>query len=131
MDFSERAEWEKNKPADKWRSDCPFCKENDLCIWEWKYLRIIHNKFPILWRDDHLMLIPKRHVVLTTDLNDNELLEMRDAEKYIENFFNGEKYFSFVRQSLENRSLEHLHYHYCPGNIWYHTVEEMLRKQWY
>ena len=42
---------------------------------------------------------------------------------------NGKKYFSFIRQAVENRSLEHLHYHYLPGNLPYSSTEDILRKQ--
>jgi len=130
MELLDRKDWK--KPKDKWKSNCPFCEDKtDLLVWEWKYLRIIHNKFPMLWRKDHLMIIPKRHVILTSDLSDEELLEMREAEKQMEKIYDWEKYFSFIRQAPENRSLEHLHYHYLPGNLWYRTVEDILREQWY
>lgn len=41
----------------------------------------------MLGRKDHLMVIPKRHVVLTSDLSDEELLEMREAEKQMESIY--------------------------------------------
>jgi len=36
---------------------------------------------------NHLMLIPKRHVVLTSDLNADELQEMSQAEAYMEKVY--------------------------------------------
>ena len=129
-----RDDWKKDKPKDKWKSDCPFCdieKHKDILIWEWKYLKIIHNRFPMLGRKDHFMIIPKRHVILTSELSDNELIEMREAEKQMEIMYDGKRYFSFIRQAVANRSLEHLHYHYLPGNLPYRSTEDILRKQWY
>ncbi len=132
MKLLTREKWQADKPKDKWKSNCPLCNDtDDLLVWEWKHLKIIHNKFPMLWRKDHLMVIPKRHVVLTSDLSDAELIEMREAEKQMEKIYDGKKYFSFIRQAVENRSLEHLHYHYLPGNLPYSSTEDILRKQWY
>lgn len=133
MELLNRKHWDENKPQDKWKIDCPFCNQEskDLLVWEWKYLKIIHNKFPMLGRKDHLMIIPKRHVILTSELSEDEMIEMIQAEKIMEGIYNWGRYFSFIRQAPQNRTLEHLHYHYLPWNPWYTSLEDILRKQWY
>jgi hypothetical protein len=44
-------------------------------------------------------LIPNRHIEHTKDLNNNELLELKDAESFINDYYKGENYFSFIRQT--------------------------------
>lgn len=126
-----RDDWEKNKPLDKWEKNCPLCKEKDLIIWEWEYLRVIHNKHPILWLQNHLMVIPKRHVIHTKDINSKEASEMIEVEKFMSDFYENENYFSFIRQTLDWKSLAHIHYHYLPWILYYENLEQMLKKQWF
>lgn len=123
--------WHHKKPKDKWKSDCPLCSEENLVLWEGKYWKIVHNKYPLLGLDKHLMLVPKEHVILTKDLSLEQWGEMKDAEAFFEEFYEGTNYFSFIRQSVASRSLEHLHYHYLPGQMKYNNLEEMLQQQWF
>ena len=127
MEILDRKQWK--IPEDKWKSDCPLCKEENLCIWEWKHLKVIHNKYAVNGLKNHYMLIPKRHIVFIKELNDEEILEIREAEIFLEGQYGDQRYFSFTRNALENRSLEHLHYHYMPGNIYYSTLENMMKDQ--
>lgn len=75
------------------------------------------------------MAVPLRHILLTGNLSKQEYGEMKEVEKFMEKFYLGKDYFSFVRQSLLSRSLEHLHYHYLPGRMRYKELESMLKKQ--
>lgn len=131
MKLFPREEWEKNKPLDKWEEYCLLCNEKDLIIWEWKYLRILHNKYPVLGLTNHLMVIPKRHIIHTKELNKEEMIEMIEVETFMDNYYKWENYFSFIRESLWGKSLAHVHYHYLPWMLYYDTLESMLQQQWY
>jgi len=132
MKLHDRADWHGQSPEDQGRENCPLCNESEeYTIKKFKYWRVCHNKYPILEMEEHLMAIPLRHVILTSNLNDKELKEFSQVEKFMEEFYlkKGKEYFSFVRQSPLSRSLEHLHYHYLPGKIYYKNIEEMLKKE--
>jgi len=60
-----------------------------------------------------------------------EYSELADAEKYIKEFFGEEWYFSFTRESMSERSVEHFHTHYIPGRLKRRVLTEMLLEQWY
>lgn len=113
-----------------WKENCPFCiDEDNITIWKWKYLNIRHNKYPYNWLKNHLLLIPNRHIEHTKDLNNNELLELKDAESFINDYYKGENYFSFIRQTNWWKSIKHVHYHYLPWKLYSNSVEELLLKQ--
>ena len=105
-----------------WKKECPFCPniDEDNVIWKGKYFFIQHAKYSYLWLKNHFLLVPYRHVIMTSELTKNEFSEFVEIEKFMENKYNWEDYFSFIRQSLskDSRSVEHLHYHYLP---WYIT----------
>lgn len=132
--FWTREDYEKNLPKEKWKYDCPFCKydsleEKDMILWEWNHLVVRYNKFPFLWINRHILLIPKKHLIYTWEMTKDELLEIKDAELFIKNFYWDEHYFSFIRQTLwwKSRSLEHFHYHYLPWEIHNKYIFEMLK----
>lgn len=104
------------------KKNCPFCiiseEEKSLFIHETKYWKIIYNKFPY-YSKKHLMAIPKRHIIYTTHLNDNELIDYKNIESYMKELYKWNNYYSFIRQSTWWRSIEHLHYHYLPWHISY------------
>ena len=133
MKLHNREEWDKNMPNDKGSSNCPFCNwyndEPEYIIQEYTHWYIVHNKYPVLWLDNHLMAIPRKHTVLSKDLSDEELLDYRNVATFIHDFYKWKRYFSFIRESVKNRSLEHLHYHFLPGNICYDDIESFLKKQ--
>lgn len=135
MKFHSREEYEKIKKrdlADKWKTNCPFCdisKHQEFIIWEWKYFKIIHNKFPYGWLKNHLLVIPRRCISHTCKLLPNELSELPKINVFMKNFYWALPYFSFIREVGESKSIDHLHYHYLPGNIYDEPLEEMLKKQ--
>jgi diadenosine tetraphosphate (Ap4A) HIT family hydrolase len=55
---------------------------------------------------------PVRHIEFTSELNHEEMIDFLNVEKYIREFYKNNEYFSFVRQTRSNKSVEHLHYHY-------------------
>ena len=117
------------------KENCPFCvlkqDEKKLLIYETKYWEVRYNKYPYWWIKKHVLVFPKRHITHTKDLNDNELVDLKNIHKFMYNFYEKEEYFSFLRETFSGRSIEHLHYHYMPGNIYSNQFAEILNKQWY
>jgi len=104
------------------KENCPFCicniEQKKYLIHETKYWKIMYNKFPYYGEKKHTMAIPKRHIKFTTELNDNELIDYKNIEIYMEQYYKWwNNYYSFIRQSIWWRSIEHLHYHYLPWHI--------------
>ena len=134
MKLHKREDWDKVSPKDKWSNNCVLCswyksEDSQYIIKTFNYWHIVHNKYPVLWLDTHLMAIPKRHVILSKDLDGEELTEYKDILSFMHDFFKWEKYFSFIRESPKSRSLEHLHYHFLPWCINYKDIELFLTKQ--
>ena len=107
--------------------DCPFCEiieeeEKQLILFESKYWQIRFNKFPYYWYKQNLLVFPLSHRIFTTDLTDEEILDYKNVEKYMKNYFKNKNYFSFIRQWIWWRSIEHLHYHYLEW-ILYHDMK--------
>ncbi len=96
--------------------DCPFCKleedEKALFLYKTKYWEVRFNKFPYYWYKQNLLAFPIEHKANTTDLTDEEILDFKNIELYMKNYFWEKNYFSFIRHGKWWRSVEHLHYHY-------------------
>ena len=122
-------EWRKVRPKDKWKSQCPLCIESELVIWKWKHWFIYYNKYPICGIDKHLMASPINHVIYTKDLTKEQWWEFKDVQDFMKNFFKTWSYFSFIREDLDSRSLEHLHYHFVPGIFKYNHLENIIENQ--
>lgn len=113
-----------------WKEDCPFCKEEPkLVIQNFKHWKFIHNKYPYEGAKKHTLLIPKRHVEHTKELSSEELLELASIETYIETYYVGEDYFSFIRQSITGKSICHIHYHYISGALYADALSSILQNQ--
>ena len=116
MIFWDRKKYIESKPYFT-KENCPFCtyskEEEKLFLYETKYWKVIYNKFPY-YSKKHLMSIPKRHIKYTTELNNEELIDFKNIEIFIKNFYKEKNYFSFIRETTWWRSVEHLHYHYLP-----------------
>ena len=63
------------------------------------------------------MLVPYRHIAFSYHLSSEETTELSDAYKFLKNFYGEENYFSTTRESMANRSVEHLHTHFLPGRL--------------
>ena len=127
-----KALWWKNRFTKK---DCPFCrdiiKNAERIIWKWKYWAILYNLYPYIQWWKHIMLIPLNHHQYTHDISSEEYSELNEAQKYIKNFYNKDWYFSFTRESMNERSVEHIHIHYLPGKLKRATIAKMLLEQGY
>lgn len=115
MQFKNREEYDKNMTYNT-KENCYFCSENlpntNEILHITDFWIIIFNKFPYFEYDRSLLVIPKRHIEFTVELNQEELLDFLEVEKYLKEYYKYDDYFSFIRQSKSNKSVEHLHYHY-------------------
>lgn len=94
---------------------CPFCKPDTVAnaLFEDEFVYIVPNLTQYdLWElhdvEDHLLLIPKRHVEALGELNDNEKLAIMDkAAEYEERGYN-----IYARGAdFVKRSVKHQHTH--------------------
>lgn len=116
-----REEYHKIKPNKHFGKDnCPFCDieaNTGHIIWKGEYWYIIHNIYPYSGQKNHLMLVPFRHIVFSHELESEETTELAEGYKKIKEFYGDELYFSFTRETMANRSVEHLHIHFVPGRL--------------
>jgi diadenosine tetraphosphate (Ap4A) HIT family hydrolase len=56
---------------------------------------------------------------------------MKDIYKFVKEYFWDEKYFSCTRESIANRSVEHIHMHFIPGKLQWKYIRKMLENQWF
>ena len=129
--FGSREEYAKIKPTWWYKEhDCPFCLgENDKIYWQWKYWKIIPNKFPYSGDKFHIMAIPIRHVSFAYQLTAEEFSELSEVHNFVKEFFANKEYFSFTRESLWNRSVEHLHMHFLSWILKGKFLRKMLEMQ--
>jgi len=103
------------------KTNCHFCKlKNNKIIYQNKSWFILNNIYPY-FNDNNpqLLVAPKRHIEFTKELTKEELSDFLEIEQYLSNYFNElwKDYFSFIRQSKSNKSVEHLHYHYLVWKV--------------
>ena len=108
-----REEYEKKKLYFT-KENCPFCTKLDKekIIFESKYWFVMKNEYPYFDDETNLMAIPKRHVEFTYLLTEEEFADFVNIEKWMKDFYKWKEYFSFIRQTKSNKSVEHMHYHY-------------------
>jgi hypothetical protein len=75
------------------------------------------------------MLIPIRHVCFSHEILTHEYSELPDAYAYIRDIYGDIPYFSFTRESLRERSVEHVHTHFISGHLKRNTLVAMLKEQ--
>lgn len=129
MVLQDRSIWDKLTKWKEaiWKKWCPFClEEQEITLWKWNYWHIRKNKYPYNWNEKHLLLIPNRHIEHTSDLNNEELIELKEAEKFLKDFYKEENYFSFIRQTNWWKSIKHIHYHYIPWILYSSELEKIL-----
>ena len=115
-----------------WKIECPFCDftwKQDQVIWKWEYWKIIYNIFPLSGDKKHIMAIPNAHKSQHKELSNEEFSELRDVYQQVEKFYWDLEYFSFTRETMGNRSVEHLHKHFLPWKMQGEYIIEMLKKQ--
>ena len=119
MKIRTREEYSKRKIRYFTKENCPFCTdlENNEIIFETEKWIVAHNKYPYFWDKKWLLAFPKRHIWLTIELNNEELIDLIEVEKFMVDFYKWNDYFSFIRQTKSNKSIEHIHYHYLPWTL--------------
>lgn len=99
--------------------NCPFCektKADETFITETEYWKVFNNIYPFYEWVKHILVVPKKHVLISTDLSEEELMDFKNVEVYLRELFWDDFYFSFTRHSLWNRKVQHMHYHYIKWN---------------
>lgn len=109
------------------KNNCPFCKENLLDrekLYETKYWIVLKNDYPYFKDyENHLIAMPKRHVEFTHDLNEEEYWDFKNIDLFMKDFYKSKNYFSFIRQTKWNKSVEHIHYHYLIWMPWEKVID--------
>lgn len=124
----------------KWmigRENCPFCPPNlnpEYTLWEWKFWRIVHNKYPYTGTHEHLMAVPIVHHKFASEFSIDEWAEMSKIHSFMEKFFGEKLYFSFTRENFheniaDGRSVEHWHMHFLPWRLQGKFLLKMLELQ--
>lgn len=115
MQYKNREEYDKSKVYFT-RDNCPFCDKdiliNEKILFITDYWIIVYNKYPYFEDNINLLVFPKRHIEFSIELSENELMDFLNVEKFMKEYYKNDEYFSFIRQSKSNKSVEHLHYHY-------------------
>jgi len=119
--------------AKKWKKiygleDCPFCNEADI-IWKWKYWFIVRNFSPYSGDEKHLMAIPFEHKQFSIELTKDEFAGLKEIQDFVKGFYWEENYFSDTRETMWNRSVEHLHIHFIPWRLQGKYLRKMLENQ--
>jgi len=115
-----------------WKEDCPFCDvdwQKWHTLWQGEYWYILHNIYPYSGNELHIMAVPYEHKIYSTELNEAELKELQIVYKKVKEFFWEENYFSCVRESMINRSVEHYHIHFIPWRLQGKYLRKMLERQ--
>ncbi len=63
---------------------------------------------------EHIMAFPKTHYILAKDIPEEVFADYKNIEIFVADFYRDTPYFTFMRESVEGRSIEHIHYHFLP-----------------
>jgi len=134
MKFISRQEYRNNRKKTLLDKEvCPFCdiddKDDDMIARKGKYWYVLHNFAPYTGDERHLMAIPYEHIAFSYDLTPEHLLELADVYAFMKEYFAETPYFQFTRETLDNRSVEHLHIHFLAGKMKGKWIRRMLREQ--
>ncbi len=115
------------------KENCPFCRIDKLddIIWKWKFWYIKHNIASYSWNEKHIMAIPYEHIKYSHELEVKHFDELNEIYKFVKDFFQEEQYFSFTRETMWNRSVEHLHIHFLIWILEEEFLIKMLELQWF
>ena len=113
-----------------WKDDCPFCFDFEP-IWEWEHWYLVKNISPYSWNEQHLMAVPHKHKNFSFELSLEELSELKNIHNFVRKFYWKEDYFSCTRETMSNRSIEHLHINFIPWKLQGKYLRKMLEDQWF
>jgi diadenosine tetraphosphate (Ap4A) HIT family hydrolase len=75
------------------------------------------------------MATPYEHKAFFHDLTSDEISELKDIHAFMKQYFGNKEYFSSTRETLANRSVEHYHMHFIPGQLQGAYLRKMLENQ--
>lgn len=108
--------------------ECPLCHEyhngSDLCLWSGNTLAISRNKFPYNQDPNHLLIYPKRHIKRADEMTGEEYAEFPEIHRVLNEIL-GREHTIMLRNAIG--SLDHLHYHVFPVNMYGRQIEEVMR----
>ena len=122
------------KLQDLGRGNCPFCAletQKERILWKGEFLYVVEALSPYIQSNKHLLVIPYDHKKYTYELSKKEFWELYEVELFMKWFYGEEEYFSFIRETMWKRSIEHLHYHFLPWIVRWSKIGEMLELQGY
>lgn len=116
---------------------CPFCfMPHELVLDQTEHCLVLLTRAP--YTKDHILLVPKRHVIFYRDLTRAELDEFDLLiHRWMEKL---RKHYSDVNLLLRDgtangkigKSVDHLHFHLIPDLIiWGQDVEKMRNRKFY
>ncbi len=77
------------------------------------------------------MALPKIHKKTSLELTGEEFLDLANVHRFMKEYFGEEEYFSFTRETMGLRSVEHLHIHFLVGKLHGSFLRKMLELQGY
>lgn len=120
MQHKTREEYNNRKTRYFTKENCPFCsnlEKTNQVLFKTKFWKIVYNKYPYFWNKKWLIAFPIRHEDFTWKLSSDEFWDFIEVQKFMKDFFKWEDYFSFIRETKWNRTVEHLHYHFLPWKL--------------
>ncbi len=97
---------------------CPFCDAENRFFISKSHAYLTYAKSP--YHPNHLLVVPKRHVISFFDLNKEEMKDVEQLIKAGSKILKKLKYTNFtilVREGTNtNKSIKHLHYHLIPND---------------
>lgn len=105
-----------NKELSRNPDNCVFCKhlKNKEILVEYEHFFVVHNEYPYI--EQHIMLLPKRHIHSELDFSEDEDQEfIRINKKIISSYYNTfDSCFILTRENTPGQSQWHWHRHFMP-----------------
>ena len=98
-----------------WKDNCPYCNINtelNTVVFESEYWKMFIALSSYTWDENHLLAFPREHKIFFWELNNEEILDLKNIHKFCDKYFWENNYFSTTRETMSNRSIEHYHIHF-------------------
>lgn len=121
MEIYPREDYLKNPKPDS-DGQCPFCdpdKIKESLIWEGDSWYIVYNAYPYIAGGLHIMTLPKKHLLLLSELSTKEASELPIVHREVQQFFGDQNYFSYCKETHNGvRTVQHYHQHFIAGILY-------------